>query len=211
MPGEIPIRVPSARSNSRHFAEKTNLSSCWPLSSGSRLNKVFHVGKLVSKVHALVYRNANGEVLVLGFQERLNRKKGSGLVDCVLCPPLAPFGWISSIAGAGNLAQCLIRPISGVGIQPRDLRQRSSKQVQQSAAVASSTRPDCASAEPALSRTSIEGSLRKISISAGMVASVPSSDIPYSPKSCFLVRVMRILNQGAKRLLRFDTAISDRP
>jgi hypothetical protein len=55
-----------------HFAsqKKSNLSLCRPLSSGSRPNKVFHVGKLVSRVQALVYRNANGEVLVLRFTGR---------------------------------------------------------------------------------------------------------------------------------------------
>ena len=55
--------------------EKSNLSLCRPLNSGSRPNKVFHVGKLVSKVKKLVYRNINGRVLVLGLPKHVTEGK----------------------------------------------------------------------------------------------------------------------------------------
>ena len=107
-----------ARSNSRCFAEqKLICRGCRPLSSGLRPNKVRHVGELVSKVQKPVYRNINGQVLVLGIEEAGNSRKEGGLAQCVFRPPLAPIGRIGSVTSASDLAQSLIRPISSVGIE----------------------------------------------------------------------------------------------
>jgi hypothetical protein len=66
----MPIEVPS-REAMRIASQNKNrfVVVCRPLSSGSRLNKVRHVGKLVSKVQKCVYRTINDGVLVLGLDE----------------------------------------------------------------------------------------------------------------------------------------------
>src|SRR5215469_4849992 len=110
MPGEIPIFLPLRANNSRCFAEtKLICRGCRPLSSGLRLNKIRHVGELVSKVQKFVYRNINCQVLVLGIAEASNGRKKEGLTPCGFRPPLAPIRRIGSVMSAGDLPQSLIR------------------------------------------------------------------------------------------------------